>query len=110
MRTDILNDKKSVHLKLDRDVHTGLRTKLFQHNLSMQELFEEFASLVISDDHKACKILEQVVVKKVEISIDGHIKKKRKKTLIDIPEKDRQTIYSMIESAKESTDDDESAA
>jgi hypothetical protein len=84
MRTDILQDKKCVHVKLDKDVHAALRTKLFQHNLSMQEVFDEFAKLVASDDRSAERIVENLVMRKVREAIDGKPKRRSEKTVNEL--------------------------
>ena len=37
MRSDIFEERKSVHIKLDKDVHYAIREKLFRHNITMQD-------------------------------------------------------------------------
>ena len=41
-----LETRKSVHINLTRATHTEFRKSLFDYSLSMQEVFEKFASLV----------------------------------------------------------------
>lgn len=94
MRTDLLQDRKCVHVKLDKEVHASLRAKLFQHNLSMQELFDEFAKLVASDDHKAGVIVERLVMRKVKEAIDGKPKKQRDRSVNEL---DHDALYDLIE-------------
>ena len=38
--SNIEHDKKSIHFKLRTDIHAALRTTLFKHNITMQELFD----------------------------------------------------------------------
>ena len=44
MSVNIFIDKKSIHFKLRTDIHAALRTTLFKHNITMQELFDELDS------------------------------------------------------------------
>ena len=64
--TDIFVDKKSIHFKLDRNVHFALRAKLFKHNVTMQELFDEVARLVASDTARGQTIIESIVNKRLK--------------------------------------------
>ena len=57
--------KKSVHINLTKTTHAGFRGVLFEHSLSMQEVFERFAYLVASGDERAEDIiLESKVIKR----------------------------------------------
>ena len=93
MRADILHDRKSVHVKLEKNVHAALRAMLFNHNISMQEVFDEFAKLVVSGDHKATKIVEHLVMRKVREAIEGKPKKRDR----SISELDVDALYDLIE-------------
>lgn len=93
MRTDLLQDRKCVHVKLDKNVHAALRAKLFQHNLSMQEVFDEFAKLVVTDDSRAGRIVEHLIMRKVKEAINGKPKKRDR----GINELDNDTLYNLIE-------------
>ena len=100
MRSDILQDRKCVHIMIDKGVHAALRTKVFHHNLSIQELFDEFAKLVVSDEPKAKKIVEQLIMRKASLAIEGK-SLKRKKRNKHIGELDAETLYSLIEKGTE---------
>lgn len=89
-----------MHVKLDKAVHAALRAKLFQHNLSMQEVFDEFAKLVAADDRAAERIVENLVMRKVREAIDGKPKRRDR----SVSELDHDTLYDLIE---EGTDPDE---
>jgi hypothetical protein len=94
MRSDYLFDKKCVHFKLDKDVHFALRAKLFKYDVSMQELFDEFARQVAADAPKAISILESLVAAKLKYSISG--KKRKKKEKESLRELDSETLYNII--------------
>jgi hypothetical protein len=94
MRTDLLQDRKCVHVKLDKDVHAALRARLFQHNLSMQEVFDEFAKLIASDDSRAQRIVEQLVMRKVKEAIEGKPKRQHTRSVNEL---DHDALYDLIE-------------
>lgn len=100
MRTDLLQDRKCVHVKLDKEVHAALRSRLFQHNLSMQEVFDEFAKLVVSEDNRAEKIVERLVMRKVKEAIEGKPKKQRDRSVNEL---DHDALYDLIEEGPQST-------
>ena len=84
-----------MHVKLEKETHAAFRTRLFTHNLSMQEVFDAFAKLVVGGDSRATRIIEDIVVKKVEAQVNGKIKRRRKKN--HVSENDRDVLYNMIE-------------
>lgn len=102
MRTDLFIDKKCVHVKLDKDTHSALRAKLFKHNVSMQDLFEECARMVASETSKGQSIVESIVSRKIKEAMSG-VKKKRP---IIINEMDADTLYSMINDSTEIKNED----
>ena len=55
-----LETRKSVHISLTRAVHTEFRKSLFDHSLSMQEVFEHFAFLVGENDSTALSIINEI--------------------------------------------------
>jgi len=95
MRFDTFVDKKSIHFKLDKDVHLALRAKLFKYNISMQELFDEFANLVVTDVPKARSIVESILNKRMKSVLSGEKKRKKKKREV-FNEVDTDTLYNMI--------------
>jgi hypothetical protein len=96
IRTDILHDKKCIHIKLTKDVHLKLREKLFQYQLSMQSIFDEFARLVIEDEKSAIKVLEDLALKRAREQIEKPIKKSTSYNRDSINELDHNTLYNMI--------------
>lgn len=98
MRSDILAEKKCIHVKLDKDTHFALRAKLFKHNVSMQDLFEECARLVAMDTTRGQVIVDSIVNRKVKEAISG-AKKKRE---IIVSDMDAEMLYNMINSKSES--------
>lgn len=99
MRTDILAEKKCVHVKLDKDTHFALRAKLFKHNISMQDLFEECARMVAMDTNRGQSIVDSIVNRKIKDAISG-VKKKREFVMSDM---DADALYNMINSSESET-------
>jgi len=109
IRTDILGDKKCVHVKVTRDTHLKLREKLFSYNLSIQSVFDEFARLIVEEDTKALKILEKLAVNKALASLEKPVKKHQYSRNSTVEELDHNTLYSMItsENTKRKKKDDD---
>jgi len=78
-----LETRKSVHINLTRATHTEFRKSLFDYSLSMQEVFEKFASLVGENDSVAMSIIEKTY------------KDKREKVL-KVTTKEAENLYDAI--------------
>jgi hypothetical protein len=95
IRTDILHDKKCIHVKLKKDTHLRLREKLFAYQLSIQAVFDEFANLIVNDEKRAMKILEDLAVKRAKAELEKPVRSHAgSKERID--ELDHNTLYNMI--------------
>tara|TARA_Y100000310_G_scaffold91181_1_gene88503 strand:+ start:19691 stop:19984 length:294 start_codon:yes stop_codon:yes gene_type:complete len=90
----VLGFKKSVHIKLNSDTHSGFRISLFEKKLSMQETFEEFASRVSQKDPVAMKIIDELVDKKRK----GRVRKA-------VEHSDASSLFDIIESQSPLRDD-----
>lgn len=97
IRTDILHDRKCVHVKLKKEVYLRLREKLFAYQLSLQSVFDEFSSLIVDEEKRATKILEELALKKARAELEKPTRKfPGSKERID--ELDHNTLYNMINS------------
>lgn len=96
MRPDIFQDRKCIHVKLDKDVHAALRGKLFKHGLSMQEVFDEFAKLFVSDDARVNRIIDQLVMRKIKEAIEGTKESKLRRNH-GINDLDHDALYDLID-------------
>jgi len=81
----MIKSKKSLHINLKYETHTGLRIECFKRGLSMQEVIEEFASRVANESNDVLRIMDQLVK-------DKQVKSVKKYTKTDV-----DTIYSMLE-------------
>jgi|APGre2960657468_1045069.scaffolds.fasta_scaffold109581_1 hypothetical protein len=104
MSVNIFIDRKSIHFKLSTDIHAALRTRLFKHNITMQELFDECACLVALDTAKGQSIINLITNKKIKkvlsVSCTSSIiaKKKKKESFNDL---DSDALYNMINELEE---------
>jgi hypothetical protein len=84
---------KEIHISLDKEVHTTMRMKLFEHNLSLQEVFREFSEQLVQDDRWTTKILERLIMRKIKESIEGKPKRQVDRR---IGELDHDAVYDLI--------------
>lgn len=104
-RNDILAERKSFHVTLDRDVYIQLRMLLFKYDITLPQFFTFVGSQVVLDNPKAKKILEDCIVHKLQRQMGGR-KLNRKYTLPkQINEQDKNVIYNLIE-RYDATDDE----
>lgn len=93
MKTDIFFNKKSVHVKLTREVHALLREKLFRHGITMQDLFQEAAEMAVNEGVRSEKLLEKIAKKKLLQTLEKSSKDKiNSSTVID-----SEVMYNLLE-------------
>lgn len=100
MRTDAFFGKKSVHVKLTKEVHTSLREKLFRYGITMQDLFQEAAEMAVHEGTRSEKLLEKIARKKLLASLEKPLRGQSSSS----NEIDSETMYNLLE---ESSDDNE---
>jgi len=93
MRHDLFYDKKSIHIKLTKESHTALREKLFRYGVTMQDLFQDTADIVLSDTPRAEKLLQRVAKKKLAASLEKLGRGQR----AQLGELDSETLYNLLE-------------
>jgi len=103
LRHDIFQDRKSIHIKLSKESHAALREKLFRFGLTMQDVFEELADLVLSDNSRADRLIQSIIKKKIKEQFEGPKKNIRNRRPMD--EFDAETLYNLIEEGQEFDDD-----
>ncbi len=94
VRTDLFQDRKGVHIKVDKAVHAALRAQMFRYNISMQEVFNEFANLIVNEHGPALRIVENLVMRKVREKIEG---KATKRHCDNVSEMDHDVLYQLID-------------
>jgi len=78
-------DKKSIHIKLLHNTHSAFRIKLLEKQLSMQEVFEECACRIVSNDPIFADLLSEIVVNK------------KNKQIKQLYSSDAESIYDAID-------------
>ena len=78
--------KTSVHITLTRSMHSELRKALFDHGLSMQEVFREFTQLLVNGDERMNSMMNRLV------------REKREKITTKVAASDAESIFRAIES------------
>lgn len=76
--------KKSVHVSLFTSTLTGFRKILLERQLSVQEVFEHFASLVKDEHPSLMKLLEE------------YSESKKEKLITQLEEKYTENLYKLI--------------
>lgn len=97
MRSDILFTRKSVHIKLTKELHAALRTKLFKYGITMQDLFHEAAELALDEGSRSEKFLEKISKKKLLLTLQK-IDRDEKSRLGEL---DSETMYNLLEDSGE---------
>lgn len=93
MRADIFQARKCVHVKLSKETHAALRARLFQHSISMQEVFDEFAKQVAEGTRSANYIVETIVKRKLREALEGRTNKKKYEGFGEL---DSESLYNLI--------------
>jgi hypothetical protein len=101
MRTDAFFNKKSVHVKLTKEIHTLLREKLFRYGISMQDLFQEAAEMAVTEGTRSEKLLEKISKKKLLRDLEKPLKDQFSKA----GKIDSDMLYNLLE---ETTEDEQS--
>lgn len=94
IRADLYKRNKGIHVKLEKNTHAALRGKLFYYDVSMQELFNEFANLIVTEHAGATSIIQQLVRKKIHNKI-AELKTQRIDKKFDVI--DHDAIYDLID-------------
>ncbi len=97
IKPDLFQSRKGVHIKLDKETHAELRTRLFRHGMTMQEFFDEFARAYVNNDPKAVKFVDSIIIRNVQFHIEGKKPEKREHVHSEL---DSETLYDLISSTK----------
>jgi hypothetical protein len=106
-RNDVLAQKKSFHVCVDKDVYIKLRILAFTHGLRLPEVVQFFITQLVNDNYKAQKILEECLVAKMQKQIGGRKLRKKFSLPEKISEQDQSLLYNLIEGYDASHDEDD---
>lgn len=93
MRYDLFYGRKSVHVKLAKESHAALREKLFRYGLTMQDLFQHAAEMVLLEGDRSDRLLQKVSKKKMLAELE----KADRNTHAYIGDFDSETLYNILE-------------
>lgn len=96
MSSDLFQPRKGIHVKIDTETHRALRSKLFLHGLTMQEFFEEFAKAFVAGDTRAVKVIDNMVLRRVQFHLTEGVKQPKRTQ--ETSELDANTLYDLINS------------
>ncbi len=112
--TDIFRDRKLVHVKLDKDTHSVLRSELFKAGLTMQEILSEFCRQYINKAPHAVKLVEGYVIRKNRYKIQALEEQvKERKEQYAMTDADKAALYDLLDESsplgheKDETEEDE---
>lgn len=99
---------KGVHVKLDKETHTGFKTRLVQHGVTMQDAFEEFARRVAEGNVSANRLIEKMIRERVraELAAVGLKPLKHDRRPKYLGELDHDGLYDLINEGEEKDNDE----
>lgn len=100
MKNDLFFGRKSVHVKLTKEIHASLREKLFRYGVTMQDLFQEAAEAVLLEGPRSDKLLQKIAKKKVLAEIN----KTHRIYLKQVGELDSEMLYNLLEDENDAED------
>jgi len=77
--------RKSIHINLTRDAHSGLKIACIKRGLSFQEVFDELSQMIAADNPDMIGILDDLAIKK------------RNKVIKQLSGADSESILDIIE-------------
>jgi hypothetical protein len=105
MRSDILVDRKCIHIKLPKEAHLAMRQEALSRNISVQTIVSELAISIARKENWAIKFLDRIVTQAIKKSLEAA----QNPQLADLGKRigsvDDNTIYALIQSLR----DDEAA-
>ena len=105
MRYDLVSKgRKSIHVKLSKDIHTALRQKLLGYGLTMQDLFSEVADIALADTDRADRILKKISKRKLQESLQKTGRKLSNELMIG--ELDSDALYNILDEGRKDSKDD----
>jgi hypothetical protein len=90
----INQEKKSVHVKVSNTVHIELRSLAIKRGVTVQEILEYICGMIVSNDPRTQRILNEIVTKKIDSEINQYTQQLEEK--LDIQNSD--AIYDFLES------------
>jgi hypothetical protein len=111
IRSDVLSgDRKSVHIKLKKELYLYLKGLCFKANISIQDLFQEFVEHLSKNSKTSHYILKSATTKKFKRSLERikNADKLKGKRDNEFNAFDANSLYAILENLKDNpfTDDE----
>ncbi len=85
---------------MNKDLIAELRVLIFRKDLSLQELFEHFAILLVNGDDRATRIVDDLVKEKLKYAIEQHGGKPFKAAMLkekNLSSPESDVIYDLLD-------------
>ena len=109
MRSDSSIERKCVHVKLRKAVHTALRHEMLSRGLSIQEVVDRFAEELVHGQKGAVSIVNRAAAEKIRRQMEPLVPAKgpgRHRGPV-IEEVDHDGLYELISEATDTDEDDD---
>lgn len=94
LKQDLFENRKCIHIKLSKEVHTELRTLCIHKGITMQDVFEEYGNLLCAGDVKAMAIVDRMILRR--LNIPRRNSRTRGPAATELNDKEKESIYDLI--------------
>ena len=101
MRSDILVDRKCIHIKLQKEAHHAIRQAALERNISVQTIVSELAMAIFRRESWALKFLDRIVTQIVKKALEGAQNAQLAQLGRRVGIVDEDTIYTLIQSMRD---------
>lgn len=99
MLDSAIQNRKDVHATLETDVYKQFKVVLFSKDLTISEVFNEFASLLVNGDKRCIRIIDNLYMRKIKNKIEKFEKQAQ------FSEQDQDTIYNLLSAQSKNVDE-----
>lgn len=93
----VFENKKDLHIRVDRKAHAFVKSKLMHTGVSLQELFDEIATKLATDEMFMNKIVNSIVARKMKTMLQVETpERKRMINVGSLEHSDTEMLYDLI--------------
>lgn len=108
--SSIFESRRCVHIKIPREVHATIKEKITSYNVTMQDLFQEYAIEIAENHEKIEKAMQKISNRKMLNSLISESKamrgKRRTRSLM-LSDLDSNMLYSLLEETEKNGHEDD---
>jgi len=71
MRSDLMHERKCLHVKIMKDAHIAVRQEAILRNISIQEIVNELAEAIARKEPFAIRLLDRIAADKLRRRIEA---------------------------------------